>query len=109
MNSGGGVVVVNCFQLCIHAGAHPPINRHFQIIITETMLVKISESQNNTIDMNVEKGHVGRRREGKRWKENKEARVTVREIVMYCTNVCKCQRKYLRIFLKKTTGRKNKM
>lgn len=70
------------------------------------MLVKISESQNNTIDMNVKKGLVGRRREGKRWKENKEARVKVREIVMYCTNVCKCQRKYLRIFFKKDYWKK---
>lgn len=56
--------------------------------------------------MNVEKGYVGRRREGERWKENKEARVKVREIVMYCTNVCKCQRKYLRFFKKNYWNRK---
>lgn len=60
MNSGGGVVIFNCFELFTYAGAHPHAKRHFQIIITEKMLVKISGSQNNTIDMNVEKGHVRR-------------------------------------------------
>lgn len=65
MNSGGRVVIFNCFQLFTHAGAHPHTKRHFQVIVTEKMLVKISGSQNNTIDMNVEKGHV-RRKGGRR-------------------------------------------
>lgn len=44
------------------------------------MLIKISGSQTNTIDVNVEKGHVRRRGEGARWKENKETRVKVRKV-----------------------------